>query len=322
MKIVYLIITILLTPVICFSQEENTEETKERKYCDPQLEGMARSKGIVLSYERVFDSGIKSTSKENDIGNSSSTLEHNNRFDFKLRLPVYNRPHLKVITGIEYYYEEFKFKNQSDLEYDFYNNLDKKHLKAIGLNVNVLKPLNEVHYIITRVNVDLNGDYNADDLPTSDFLNYSVSGLFGWKTCPTKTIGFGLAYSYKFGDLALYPAFLYFNTFNKHFGLEALFPAYVKLRYNLNVKTLIYIGYEIEGSSYRLKIDNPPFSGYPALNLRTSQFKGTIEFEREIHDWLWFGVYYGFREYINFNLVRGKERSSDALIRNNINMAP
>jgi hypothetical protein len=301
----------------CLSQKDST-----RKFCNPSLEGMARSKGFSILYERALDAKITSTSEDTSIGNSSATIGRNNKFDFKLKIPVWNRPGFKVVIGFKYYFEEFNFNSPEGLSYPLYQNLEDKNLKSIGGNINILKPLNETKYLGFRLNGDLNGDYNAKEFGKSSFLKYSIAAIYGWKKCETKTVGIGIYHSYTFGKRSFYPVLAYANTYSKHWGIEALLPASFKVRHNVTEKTLFYAGYEVEGSAYHLRIDNPPLSQYKSLELRRSNIRFTIDFEQEIYDFLWFGITAGLRQPISLNLSKEASARNEDLITNKLALAP
>src|SRR5688500_8659346 len=110
----YLIIffCILFVHTFSFGQGDTT-----RMFCDPKLEGMARSKGFSILYERSLDARITSTSPDTSVGNGSATIRRNNKLDIKLKIPVWNKPNLKVIVGFKYFFEEFNFETPEGLEY-------------------------------------------------------------------------------------------------------------------------------------------------------------------------------------------------------------
>jgi hypothetical protein len=314
MKRLLLTQALLLILLSCVAQNDST------KFCNPQLEGMARSKGFNISYERVFHSKITSTSSDTAVGNSTADINTNNKFDVFLRLPVWNRPGLKVILGAHYHLEEFNFKNSGLLKYDLYKNLHDKNLKSLGANMNILKPLNPISYIGVRMLAEFNGDYSSKEFPKTSFLRYSIAAIYGKKPCPTRTWGLGFYYNYTFGRRSIYPVLLYANTFNKKWGIEALLPANFKVRRNLSEKTLLYFGYEAEGGAYHLQFTNPPLGTINNLELRKSNVRLGVDFEREIYDFLWFGISGGLRTPIGFNLARHNERTP--VIRNKFSPSP
>lgn len=291
------------------------------KFCNPRLEGMARSKGLTVLYERTLGANISSTSKDTAFSNSQATIQNINRLDIDLKFPIWNKPGLKAALGFRYFYEEYNFKNPEQLTYPLYKNIQDKHLKSLGTNLSVLKPLNSINYLLFRAAFELNGDYTKGSTALSNpsFLKYNVAAVYGWKPCPTKTWGLGLYYSYTFGRRAVLPVFIYNNTFTKKWGLEAIVPIDVKMRRNFSEKTLLYVGYDIQGTPYHIVLDQPPVTNYKDLELRRSTLRLMAEFNREIHDWLWFGIAAGIRQPISFNFYKSPATFNNKVVHNIIN---
>jgi glycosyltransferase involved in cell wall biosynthesis len=333
-----LILSIVLALLSVWAKAQNDTTNKVTiatpQYCDPKLVGMAPSKGFYISYERTGNASITSTSRDTAVGNSSANIERNNKFEVSLKFPIKRKGSLKLIGGFRYLYEEFTFKDASGFsDYALYSNLQQKHLKSIGVNLSILQSLGETKFLIWRNDFDLNGDYTSKDLPTSSFIKASSSLLYGWKKCETKSTAIGLYLNYSLGRQSLAPVFLYNNTFSKHWGVEALLPAAAKLRYNLNEKSLMYAGYTLEGGSYNLDIDNPAIQQYKSLQLRKSNIRFFLEFQREIYKFVWFSVTTGMRLPTNFNLTTKDDKGGsisltkgivkgEQLIENTVSMAP
>lgn len=308
---------------------------KSQSYCNPRLEGMGPSKGVVISYQRACNIGVTSNSQDTSlIESAKGTILRNNIFTFKAKFPVWNRSSFKLLTGVLYQYQEYIF-DSSATDYPLYQNLQQKHLKSIGIYLDVLKSLNERQYIAGQVQVALNGDYSSEMLPNSKYLKFSFAGLYGIKTCATKTYGIGLYYNYTFGRQTFLPTILYNNTFNRHWGVEILLPSQAKLRYNINMQTLFYFGADVHGAAYNLTFNNPPLKGLPNLQLRRSVVQFDLEFDREIYDFLWFGITGGIMQPISFNLAQQNSRGvrlsfhkgisikrSQSLVRNSATAAP
>jgi hypothetical protein len=330
---------LLLFCLLCFpsflsGQSDSLKICK--KYCDPRLAGMSPAKGLTLLYERAGNAAINSVSRDTSVGNASGEVRRNNRFDLDVKLPLLNKPNLKFIAGLKYFYEEFDFKKSSSLsDYALNNNLESKHLKSIGTNISILRSINETTYWISKLMVDLNGDYTNKQFSRSSFLKISYAFLFGHKKCETKTTAVGFYLNYALGRQSIFPVYLYNNTFNKHWGVEALVPAYIKGRYNFSDKALIHLGYEIEGASYNLFINNPEIAKYTSLQLRRSNIRYQIQFEKEIYKFIWMGINAGLRQTISFNVTTKGDRpghlsftngihiiKGDPLIRNTLNAAP
>ena len=76
------------------------------------------------------------------------------------------------------------------------------------------------------------------------------------------------------------------------------------------------------GASYRLDNEGTVFSNYNKLHLFRSELRYTLNYEREIHDWLWFGIEAGYRQNLRFNLTNGPRGRADVIIRNTLRDAP
>jgi hypothetical protein len=90
----------------------------------------------------------------------------------------------------------------------------------------------------------------------------------------------------------------------------------------MNEKNYWYAGFELGGASYRLDNEGTAFANYNKLHLFRSELRGIMTYEREIHDWLWFGIEGGFRQNLNFNLTNGPKTKADVLISNKLTGAP
>jgi hypothetical protein len=337
---------LLYFPFSLSAQSDSAGETVgvRPKYCNPTVEGMGPSKAASILYERAGNANITSVSRDTSIGNDLATIRRNNRFNIDLKIPVINKPNLKIIAGLRYFYEEFTFKrslNFSDTksldfsDYALYRNLENKHLKSIGTNISILKSRNETKYWVARLMADLNGDYTNERFPKSSFLKVSFAFLYGQKKCKTKTTAAGLYLNYSLGRQSVFPVFLYNNTFSKHWGVEALAPAYIKGRYNFSDKALLYFGYEVEGASYNLFINNPEMAKYSSLQLRRSTIRYEVQLEKEITKFIWISISGGLRQTLNFNVTTKNDKpgslsfhngiqlvKGDPLIRNTLAPAP
>lgn len=263
--------------------------------------------------------GIQSHSKQEGLEDGEGEVKLNRRWDFRLRVPLVRKPGIKIALGLRYFQEEYRFDDLSD--YPFYRGLEDKSLKSMGAQLYVAKPFKGNKYMILRISAGLNGDYHIDDLPTIDFLKFSIAPLYGWKANPYTAFAVGIAYSNDFGRQGVYPVFSYIQTFDNHWGLEALLPSKVRLRYSFNDKTNLYAVSELNGNSYTIRLDEPALSGNETLNLRKSELRYLLSFEREIHDWLWFGMEAGVRSNISFNLNDGPKRGANQILDNRFNDA-
>ena len=290
-------------------------------FCVPAVYGLPRSKGLEIKRETLVDYSITSTARQDFLENGAAEVKRNRRYDFKVKFPVINKPGLKVAAGLRYFVEEYRFENIGSVEYPFYQNLEDKSLKNIGGALYFVKPMKGRLYIVVRVSAALSGDYKIDAIPKSDFLKFSVAPLVGWKKNPYTTYAFGVAYSNNFGKQSIYPLLVYNHTFNSRWGFESLLPLQVKLRFSPNRKNFMFFKTELNGASYNIRLEETPFNDFQSLHLKKSELRFLLSYEREIHDWLWFGLEAGMRSNLNFELAESNDPDALTFIDNKFNTA-
>ena len=291
-------------------------------FCVPSIVGMPRAKGIEMNYERVLDYRIKSDSKTSELNDNRAEVRRNRRWEFKARIPVVLKPNIKIVWGLRYFVEEYKFEEPENINYPFYRSLEDKSLKSLGSALYVIKPFKSNRFFLLRASANLNGDYDTDDKPTSDFLRYSISPLYGIKKNSSTSYAFGLAYSYNFGRRAIYPILAYNCNWDRGWGLEAVLPVKVKVRYTLDDKDILYGVVGLHGSNYNVRLTDPSFNPSRNFFLEKSEIRYTVIYEREIYDFLWFGVEAGARSNLQFRLTEANRNNPDLLIKNDLRFAP
>jgi hypothetical protein len=282
---------------------------------------MPRSKGIIFRQERLMDYGIRSNSQSDQIQSGQGEVSVNRRWEFKLRLPIISKPNFALAAGIHYNVEQYQFEASHNEQYPLYRSLQDKSLRSIGGSVYIVKPWRGKRYFLLRASGDLNGDYGTDGIAKKQFLQFSVAPLIGWKKNDNVSYAFGFAYGYNFGRPVFSPLISYNRTFNKHWGLETILPTKIKLRYSLNEKTLFFASIELNGARYNIRLADSVLAEKGNLYLQKSEVRYLLTFEREIYDWLWFGVEAGMRSNINFSLSDRNGPARNALIRNKLNEA-
>lgn len=298
-------------------QAQAPESETPEEYASPGVLGMGKSRGVVIGYERLPDFGINSESDDPRLGDGSGQVRRHNKFFVKAYAPLVNKPQTKLIIGFDYQLEEFNFENLNANSYDLYRYLEDKNLKSIGVQLAYLRSLNERNFYLIRLKGELNGDYTRDNINIPDYLKATIDIAYGWKKSPTYALGVGLQLGYTYGRQSIYPGILFNKTFNDKYGVESIFPANARLRYNANEKTLFYAGYRLEGASYDIFADETSLSQFGEVEFRRTDIKGLLRMEREIYDFVWFAVEGGFRQYYR-NRLFDEVGSRDELITNDL----
>lgn len=293
-----------------------------KEWASPGVLGDRRSKGIRISYNLITPFQIRSIPVKEGLGSGSGKVTRLEQMDFALRIPISWRGRTKIVGSIEYLYEEYHFENPDQLEYDFYANLEDKHLNSLGLIAYVVHSLDDRRFVGSRIGLELNGDYQDNELPFMQQAKASIALLYGWKADLFTSYGFGAYYSYTIGRPSIYPVFLWNKTFNSRWGVEAVLPANFRLRHKFNEKTILLLGGRVAGYSYHILSEKPPLSSYPQLELRNSNLYAFLEFEQEIYDFLWLGLTAGYRYNVNFYISEEDSFSNSRIIESELGHSP
>ena len=305
----------------------------KQQFANPSVLGMGPSKGLIVRYERTPRFGVASSAQVAGLNDFSTVATKNARLSIKGYIPAWNHPHLKVIVGLSYEREEFQF-DKLPTTYELYDNLENKGLKSTAVQVAVIRPVDAVHWYLARVKGELSGDYTSSELTRADYSRFSAEAIYGWKRSPRFSWGLGFQYGYTFGRLSIYPALIYNRTFNDHWGVEALAPARITLRYNASPNSIFYAGYTVDGYNYIVHLrtalarKNP--DGTPDLNavplrtleLRETEVKFRLRWEHEVFSFLWLGAEAGYRYNYAFDAFDRTNSDREKIIDSRLNGAP
>lgn len=294
--------------------------TDPKEFASPSVLGMGRSKGVVVRYETLPRFSLRSAGKTTDVADAKVNVLRSNQFEFKAYVPVLNKPRLKLIVGGGYMLEEFNFKDPDQIKYPLHRALEDKDLRSLSGQILFLRPINHTNYFLVRVKGELNGDYGKTDyIGLTKYMRTSMEAIYGWKKSPFLSYGVGVQLGYAFGRQTIYPALMYNRTFNDRWGVEAIFPAHVMLRRNLSDKSYLYMGYKIEGNTYSISMEeDPALSKFETIELRKSEIRGRFRWDREIYDFLWFGLESGYRYTHKFDVYDGNNRKANPIITNQV----
>jgi hypothetical protein len=301
---------------IDFSQFENAEVDKSvKRYCTAKVLGLSPNKLISVGYD--FQGAQTISNTENFGANPAKKQEAKVNSVSGLRLsanvPVVSNTRWLVTVGANYWRMNYDIQSSNTVNQNYFlNNINQRGLTTIGLNSTVFKPLNEKNFIMVFGSADANGDYNLNDAKAVDYLTapkYTVAAFWGWKRNDRSMLAVGISRTYRPGAQGYIPLVLYNHTFeNRKWGIEALFPARAALRRTFNSRNLLFVGYELEGNSYSMinrTAGANPF--YNDLELRRSEIRPRITWERQIKGFLWFSAQVGYRINYSYDVDQGDD---------------
>lgn len=288
-------------------------------YCIPGIAGAPRPKGIIIQQENLLKYHIRTIGAELLNGTSDEIeVSRNKRWTIKGRFPLINKREFKLAVGVNYFLEEFEFTDIAQSSNPLYQNLHDKSLKSYGASIYLSKLFLGNKYLLSRISLTLNGDFNSSEITFEEAIKQSYAFVYGVKLSPARSVAFGINLSNNFGKFGVIPIFAYAASWNNHWLFETILPLKTKFNYiSTNKKNVIYAQIQVEGANYRLFFKND-IAGYNKLLLRKTELQFSLNYERELHDWLWVGVEAGLRSNLEFDLT---ESVFDAkgIVENDIN---
>ncbi len=227
---------------------------KKLPLCNPIILGTIPKKALSLQYEyqSKFDNGSNYL-----VGMASATNKviTNSVSSFKVGYNKNVRVKPNGYISIDLGYTNTTFNNVANASL----NVNPMPLifngtafHAINASSTMFKPLNEKHFIIVNVGLEING--NTASIKKLGTRNLFGSGLlmYGTKKNYNNMWAFGVSRSYRLGRVIHVPAVLWNKNFNKKWGMEMLLPSKLLFRYAPNKKTIFNGGVELEGNQFAI----------------------------------------------------------------------
>lgn len=294
----------LLYPLISLAQEDEFdmsafEEASDAKvFVTNKILGLSPTKLLNLSFDYAGQNTWTTTAGDAFPGNfpeSESNFNSNYGLRLETNYPVISNNRLIVNAYLNYWESRYNADASEPPVAQFFNN---NELRTTALGAVIFKPLDDRQFLLFQLEGAINGNYNFNDINVEfGKTKFSGSALYGWKSNDYTNIAFGVSRTYRGGRLLHLPVFMFNKTFNKTWGLEVLLPARAYLRRNFSPKSFLMLGGELEGQSYHLQGPaSTTFQGDLANNdweLRKSEIRTRISWDRAITDFIWFNVQAG-----------------------------
>lgn len=298
---------------IDFSQFANASvDNSVKRYCTSKVLGLSPNKLISIGYDWQGKQDLM-----NEMNYAGFVLKDNMEIKsasgmrFTANVPVISNTKWLVSVGANYWRVDYNTGGAPPLGY-FNNQLKTNGLTTVGLNATLFKPLNEKNFILSFISADANGTFKLNNSQLGEYLTapkYTVAAFYGWKRNDRSMIAFGASRTYRPGAQGYIPLILFNHTFeNKKWGIESLFPARLAVRRTINTRNLLFFGYELEGNSYSIiNTTSPRFTPFDNLELRRSEIRPRITYERSLYQFIWLSVQLGYRINYNFNVDQGDD---------------
>jgi hypothetical protein len=313
MRLLHSLLILLVIPAWTFAQTDTTSGQEEdfsmyenldfadagaKRFCTPKVFDLSPAKLISLGYDFQGSFGIDYGSLGSD---SSGIGQFNSAHGLRLgaNIPVISKTNVVWQLGFNYARTSFNGDESSVNALDA--TLRSNGLTTTGINTTLFKPLGEEKFIIAQGSADLNGDYYLDNFTPLKYTRYSAALIYGKKSSDRKMIGFGLARTYRVGELNYIPVMLLnWTSPSRKWGVEMLAPARAHIRKTLSARSILLFGYELEGNSYRVlrgNQDNP--LGY---ELRRGELRFRAIWETSMYQFIWMSLQAGYRYGYSFDV--------------------
>lgn len=289
-----------------YSQYESVEYVAggTKRYCSNKIEGLSPSKLISIGYDyqglyNYVISGLDTTATTGGVIGSTHGMR------LMANIPIISRNSLVIQVGANYWESRYDINEQEDW---LVASLRKNGLRTAGVNTTVYKPLNEKQFLLFQGSADLNGNWTLREFLPLRYLKYSAAALWGKRSHDRKQWGVGIARTYRVGEMNYIPVLLY-NYTNKSntWGTEILFPAKAHVRRTFSARKLLFLGYELEGNSYRLYHQELRSRD---LEIRRGELRFRVMYETSLINFIWLSAQVGYRVNYSFHVDRlegGKE---------------
>ncbi|MEL7145301.1 MAG: DUF6268 family outer membrane beta-barrel protein [Bacteroidota bacterium] len=268
-----------------------------------------RPKIAEFTLESLVDYKTTATSLSNI--EQSTSVENDRLFKMKLAVPIKLKGKTKMGLQLKYYNQRFNLDEDNlSNDADLFHYLNSESFVNTGLRFIYKRDLSETQCLTLVAGSELRSDHlrwsNNSSL-------YFISGSYIKEVNSRKKIGVGLYAAQSLGVFSVYPLFIYEKRLSDRWTMDLLLPKSATFRYKVNEKTFVSAVAALRGWRYNLT-NAVPTSGQE-FTLRRSDAQFTLMYEREIHDWLWFGLETGYNRNLNYVLTNPGERSRDALTR-------
>jgi len=289
----------------CFSQKREVK-----------LEGTPyRPRIAEFTVTTLYD--YQSTSDSETFGNYTSEIEVDQKMKVRLGIPIVMKENTLMGVQLKYDNHDFLVEFEDPQISELYQHIQDKRFMSLGGRFLLSKEIAEGKNLTVLAGTEIKSDkleWNANTTKTYGNVNYKV------EKNNDVTIGGGIAVSYTLKTPQIYPMFFYENRISSKWTVDLALPKAAIMRLKINHKC--YLSFKAEVKGWRYAFHNSKLSEEEPLTLRKSDVHLGLNFEHEIHDWLWLGIDAGLSKNLRNYVARPGDRRRDAIIDLTANDAP
>jgi len=301
-----------------YSRYENLgfADNAAKRFCTSKVLDLSPQKLISIGYDVQ---GPHRMSLDSLYGRDGTTLwsmpvERNFAYSRGLRIaasiPVISKNSIIWTMG-GYYWENIYRRKQTMGIFPFPHEMDRwlnQGIRTTAINTTVFKPVNEHTFWLLQAQAEVNGDYGWSNAGSAaKHTRWSGAVLYGKKPHDRLQWAIGAVQTWRAGEVNYIPALLYNYTWpSRKYGTEILFPARAAIRRTFNPRNLLFLGYELEGGSYRFQqAELLGFTGKDGFELRRSELRFRCVYECSLKGFVWMSLQTGVRLNYSYNVDQG-----------------
>ena len=229
-------------------------------------------------------------------------------FRLDVQYPLISKNNITLALQVNYLNTQYDFEDGGGNDtHPFVRTLNENGLNSTSLSTVIFKPLNLKNFIILQAGLALNGDYSLSDVQDLSYSRFFAAGIYGWKPSERKMWGLGVSRTYMGGALNYMPVFYYqYASADGKWGVDALLPSRLNIKRNFNPQTILSVGHNFQGNTYRLNGLVEESDGQ-MLNpeLRRSELRIRAILDRALTRTIWLSVQAGLRYNWEYNVDDG-----------------
>ena len=304
-----LIILLFFSPLLLIAQDIPTDiEATEVLFCQPGVTNASPSRGLVLEY------GLRPGFTMGRIGAFEGQPDIQTKYwedrVLKVKLPLVNRTDFKVIVGMNHTEETYHFDEQEIAGDPFFESLNGQTLKSTRFTTYLVKSFDNRYYGLARVELGYNGDYDKFVRFDERYGMFRAAAMIGRKWNEDFEMGGGLLYTSTFRRTTVWPFAFANYTINTKWGIEAVIPVDMKLRYDWTPKRLLLTGINYFSREHSVDFVLGNDANTQNVFLRRHAIAPNITLQQQIFgEWTWIDIQAGYSFDLNTRL-----RSDDLTI--------
>jgi len=210
---------------------------------------------------------------------------------------------------LKYDRQNFALEFKDNLPYELYDHVQNTNFMSLGGRFFLQQKLGDGREISGLLGAEIRSDELTWSKETSKIY---ASFNYRFQKNDRVKMGAGVGFAYTLGVPQVYPLFYYENKLNPKWTLDLALPKSAIMRYKASEK--FYVSFKTELKGWRYAVHNNELLNEETLTLRKADVHMGINFEHEIHDWLWMGVDAGYSKNLHYYLAKPGDRRRDALV--------